>query len=373
MLHYGAKILLVHLKTHSNYIPTLDGWRAVAILLVLFEHASFPIFSRVGWTCLGGHGVEIFFVISGYLITDRLLHEDSLRRFYLRRAFRILPLLMAYVIAVMFFGFLLNKIPLTGSEVAASLLFVRNYFDFPAMTQTGTGWFTAHFWSLSIEEQFYLLWPLILLKIGKGVYRRQMFSVLVLFVLGSGIVAFVHLGRLLHWGGWHWLPNVKFGGLIVGCMVRVGFSHPTFGNAVRRIFAARGSWFAVVLLAYIMIIHARVTVFDPLFCGLGVCATLVESKSVMGRILEFPPLRWVGRLSYSLYIWQQLFLGFGLVFRPMGWFSRFPIALASLFFVSCLSYYLLERPMQRCGQVIATRSDWSFNRDRSSDVLAQAV
>ena len=84
-------------STKSNYIPTLDGWRAVAIMLVLFEHGSFLTFRPVGWTSLGGHGVEIFFVLSGYLITGKLLEDGSLRKFYLRRIFRILPVLLAYI------------------------------------------------------------------------------------------------------------------------------------------------------------------------------------------------------------------------------------------------------------------------------------
>jgi peptidoglycan/LPS O-acetylase OafA/YrhL len=71
-------------------------------------------------------------------------------------------------------------------------------------------------------------------------------------------------------------------------------------------------------------------------------------------MLEYPVLRWIGRLSYSLYIWQQLFLAFGETLRPFGFFSRFPVNLASLLVVSCLSYYLLERPMMRLGHSLAT-------------------
>lgn len=338
----------------SNYIPTLDGWRAVAILLVLFEHTSFLTFRPVGWTSIGGHGVEIFFVISGYLITGKLLEDGSLPRFYLRRVFRILPVLFAYVAAVAVVGFILHRIPLSWSEVTASLLFVRNYCDFPSMNQTGAGWFTGRLWSLSIEEQFYLVWPLVLLKVGKGTPRRQLLAAMLLFALGCAILGFVLIGRLLHLGGWHWLPNVKFGGLVVGCVLRIAFSDARAAAAITKIFSGRSLAVVIVAIGYIAIFHSRVTIFDPLVCGLALCATLVEPASLIGKILELSALRWIGRLSYSLYIWQQLFLGFGVVYRPFGIFSGFPIDLAVVVVVSCASYYLMERPMMRRGHRLAT-------------------
>jgi peptidoglycan/LPS O-acetylase OafA/YrhL len=92
-----------------------------------------------------------------------------------------------------------------------------------------------------------------------------------------------------------------------------------------------------------------------------VCATLVEPNSLIGRLLEFSVLRWIGRLSYSLYIWQQLFLGFGVVYRPFGFFSRFPINISMAVVVASLSYYLLERPMMRLGhRLTAGRSRLVF-------------
>ena len=339
--------------TNPHYIPTLDGWRAIAILLVLFEHGSFCIFRPVGWTSLGGHGVEIFFVISGYLITGKLLEDTSLARFYLRRVFRILPVLFGYVAAVVLVGFGLHRIPLVGREVAASLLFVRNYCNFPAMNQTGAGWFTGHLWSLSIEEQFYLIWPLVLLKVGKGTPRRQMLAALFLFALGCAVLTFVVVGRSLHLGGWHWLPNIKFGGLVLGCVLRIAFGEPQAARVLAKIFSRRSLAAVLVALAYFAVFHARVTIFDPLICSVALCATLVEPHALVGKVLELSWLRWIGRLSYSLYIWQQLFLGFGVVYRPFGFLSSFPINFLMLVAVACASYYLLEKPMMRLGHRIA--------------------
>jgi peptidoglycan/LPS O-acetylase OafA/YrhL len=339
----------------ANYIPTLDGWRAVAILLVLFEHASFRTFRPVGWTQLGGHGVEIFFVLSGFLITGKLLEDNSLSRFYTRRVFRILPILFAYVAAVSVLGFALHRIPLLGSEVAASLLFVRNYCLFPLMTTTGLGWFTGHLWSLSIEEQFYLVWPLVLLRFAKSSLRGRMLAAALLFASYLAILVLVHAGRILHLGGWHWIPNLSYAGLIVGCILRIALTDANATALLNKLFLGRSMLVVALVALYIGIFHARVTIFDPVVCGVAVCATLVEPNALVGRWLEFSALRWIGRLSYSLYIWQQIFLGFGVDYRPFGFFSQFPMNLAAIVIVASLSYYLLERPMMRLGHELTSR------------------
>ena len=125
--------------TKSNYIPTLDGWRAIAILLVFIDHTIFHAFRHYGWTLIGGHGVQIFFVFSGYLITEKLLEDGSLKKFYTRRVFRVLPVLFAYLAAVSILGGVLHRISLLWSEVTASLFFVRNYWYYPSTTWSGIG------------------------------------------------------------------------------------------------------------------------------------------------------------------------------------------------------------------------------------------
>ena len=152
----------------SGYIPTLDGWRAISIVLVLLHHSrvSVPL-PLIGpflamLSVYGGSGVWIFFAISGILICGRMLQEErkhgriSLRNFYIRRAFRILPPALLYLVTLAALSPFLHVAKL---ELVSSMFFFRNYV---LAGLPPAHWFTAHFWSLAVEEHFYLLLPGIL-------------------------------------------------------------------------------------------------------------------------------------------------------------------------------------------------------------------
>ena len=138
-------------------IPTLDGWRAIAITLVLIDHFTpgFPYHRGGKWLeIIGNHGVNIFFVLSGYLITSKLLEERSisLGRFYVRRFFRLMPAAWTYLAFVALIQLLHWR------DALAHVFFYRNFYDAPHGGRSH-----AHFWNLSAEEEFYLVWPTILL------------------------------------------------------------------------------------------------------------------------------------------------------------------------------------------------------------------
>ncbi|MBV8072845.1 MAG: acyltransferase, partial [Acidobacteriaceae bacterium] len=149
----------------TEYIPTLDGWRAVAIGMVIAYHASMVPFGTVeayrsSWAYLlrfGHIGVALFFGISGFLITTLLLREEarngriSLSKFYIRRCFRILPAYYALLGSITILGLITSR-----AELMSSLCFVRNYIHEGA---GGGSYVTGHLWSLAVEEHFYLLWP----------------------------------------------------------------------------------------------------------------------------------------------------------------------------------------------------------------------
>ena len=319
------------ISVHAKHIPTLDGWRGIAILLLLIDHSLVPTFPAPVRTHLGAHAVQIFFVLSGYLITGKLLEDGSLKRFYTRRAFRILPVVLTYLTAVSILGFGLHAIPVFSTEIASSLLFVRNF-------HIGGGPFTGHLWSLSVEEQFYLLWPALMLWLVKVPPRQRFLLALWPFVFGVPVFLFSGTFQF-------------YAGLAVGCVLRLGFSDIHTNAVIRRVFSGRSLLAVGTFAAYLAIFHFKLTIIDPVICGVGLCATLVEPRALVGRFLELSVLRWIGRLSYSLYIWQELLLPY----HWAGSLSRFPINLATVVGISCLSYYLIERPMMRLGQSIASR------------------
>ena len=212
----------------SQKLPSLDGWRAVSIALVLLAHStfttSFPTALNpliVNYFAAGSLGVHFFFVISGFLITWLLLQEQakhgtiSLKHFYLRRALRILPVYFFYLLVL---GFL-TRYAQPPSAWLANVTFTTNLFPYPGATE--------HFWSLGVEEQFYLLWPglliLILARQKKGGANLLKFLLLPLAV--------APLARLLECKHWYpeplHIPLLFFNesdSLAYGCVTAVMFA-----------------------------------------------------------------------------------------------------------------------------------------------------
>jgi len=161
-----------------GYLPTLDGWRAFAVLAVIFSHgvlsasvsAHLPHWAFRAINGSGTKGVQLFFAISGFLITSRLIEEwncfgrISLKRFYVRRVCRILPPAMTYLLVIAILG-LANILLIQWSCWLSAVCFFRNYMP------PGIGVFDDHYWSLSVEEQFYLIWPALLVLFG--LYRAR--------------------------------------------------------------------------------------------------------------------------------------------------------------------------------------------------------
>ena len=212
----------------SGYLKTLDGWRAIAITAVLFDHAvaysplgRYPRLAAVAH--IGPNGVSLFFAISGFLICSRLLEEQAdwgninLTGFYIRRACRILPPAMLYLIAIGILS-LFGTITVTWAEWWSSVFFFRNYLPGSAISG-GSGGYTIHYWSLAVEEHSYLLWPAALVFFGKR--KARWFALLL-----AASIAVWRTWDLHH----HWfdrlIPGLLFGGrtdvrldaLLLGCL-----------------------------------------------------------------------------------------------------------------------------------------------------------
>ena len=336
----------------ADRLPSLDGWRAIAVGLVVAYHAravvfrSGPEFESSAWWSLSV-GVDIFFAISGLLITSRMLDEwDStgavdLGSFFIRRAFRVLPPANCVLLVTLLLG-------LFGSpwDAFSCLTFWRNYL--PAGLGAGA---TRHFWSLSLEEQFYLVWPCALLLTGRTRAPRVLFwSILAVSVWRSLV--------LLEWQtpGIMFRTDLRADGLLWGCLAAFGF----------RRFRIPG-WLLAISVAVAAVVASQYRygagwVLLPAALAAAVTSTAQHPGWGVTAVLDWKPLAWVGRMSYSIYLWQQMFL-------IPSWdggrlFAGWPVLLrvAVLLLTAIASYYLLEKPFIRMGQRIArerrARQQW---------------
>jgi peptidoglycan/LPS O-acetylase OafA/YrhL len=341
-------------------IGTLDGWRGVAILLVIMQHmASWSRFNDRLWASLGNLGVDVFFVVSGYIITLRLLNElDStstirLRHFYMRRAFRILPLVCSYLFVLILLSSSIRLPGIRSSEVIGSLFFLRNY-QVAAMQQ---GHYTEHFWSLAVEEHFYLGWPLLLLWLGK---RRGLWFALVGAVACAGwrLYDCTHpntwIGRILP-GHSIWARQIRtdarIDGILLGCAVAILLTwYPVRAFIQLNFRKTMPLVVALLLILNVVRAHAWSTLTSYLLICLALASTLLIEEGLAHKWLNSRVLVWMGTISYSAYIWQQLFLTRLEAFRsPFGKSGFFPLNLVCVVAISTLSFYLIERPCIALG------------------------
>ncbi len=313
-------------------IHSLQGVRAICISLVLLAHVAgtrnFPA-SRV-LESYGNPGVRIFLILSGYLITSQLVKERersgkvSLRNFYVRRAYRIFP--AAYVF--MAIAIAAHWSALSRENILTALTYTLNYYP-------RGDHILGHLWSLGVEEQFYLLWPLCLL-----LFFRKRF-----WIVGAVIAAGPPL-RMLFWLLWR----------------RAGLEHPfpvfmdalATGAAVSMIEPALGRLQALFLSRKFLVVPGF-TLLIPLtqlwsnrvyesvgfsVFHVGIALSLLHIMARRYWVLNWAPLVWTGAISYSLYLWQQPFLN---RWSSAPW-AAFPLNLALAVLLAAASYYLVEQP-----------------------------
>lgn len=290
-----------------HYLPQLDGLRAIAILLVLVHHAITPV------TFGGFIGVDVFFVLSGYLITSILLNELDrtgrirLRVFYLRRALRLYPpLLLAvavtFIPAVLVAKHLLYLVIDTG-------LALTYLTPVALLWNDGISLVYRHTWSLGIEEMFYLVWPAILLAASRlGRSRR---FVLWLGVIAGGALLAVCTIQALTLEHPDYLPRA--GGILIGCAVAAALS-------LRRVSIPLGvGWAGVVGLTAAVVVAQTAEL-----SGAAITLAVVSSAAVVAhlatsdqgplvRALATRPMVYLGQISYELYLWHYS------IFVLLGW------------------------------------------------------
>jgi peptidoglycan/LPS O-acetylase OafA/YrhL len=331
-------------------IPTLDGWRGIAILLVLFDHFQDSLMGHYArpWTQTGQHGVTIFFVLSGFLITSKLLQGPiNLKRFYIGRFFRLMPAAWTYLAVLLLLDRLTGAHFTSMAGVRACVFFYRN---FAACADSAV---TGHFWSLSLEEQFYLVWPCVLLF--AGVTRCRWIAALAAIACAAY--------RWLFWAHYdHNLLNgqsqVRADALLVGCLLALLFADP-------RILAVIARWSrlcAFPACACLVFCIARFQWLPPLYESVSIAAliafTVLHPTTWMARPLSSRLLAWLGLVSYSLYLWQELFT---LFHSPIALFIVMPLA-------ALASYYWIERPFIRFGNWLTGASAYDLANGHSSAV-----
>ncbi len=335
---------------NAGRIPSLDGLRALSISMVLFAHLSgtrfFPGFVA-GRRDLGNIGVRIFFVISGFLITTLLLQEIaakgrvSLKLFYLRRSFRIFPCALVYLGVAALLTWM-GRLSLSGKDLLHAATYTVNYeFVRP--------WHIIHLWSLSVEEQFYLIWPVLLFLLGARRGLRFAAAVLV-------------LAPVTRLAMWYFLPDLRWSigtafqtnadALAAGCVLagvrewlwaRPGYLRfqtsalflivPLLGAAAGVLISQESG--PLLLVSYA--IGQSVINISVVLC---IDRCVRHHGDAFGRLLNWRPVVFVGVMSYSLYLWQEPFLnrlGSSLI-------NAFPVNLMLAALAALGSYYLVEKP-----------------------------
>jgi peptidoglycan/LPS O-acetylase OafA/YrhL len=358
------------LSVSDRFRPDIEGLRAVAVGLVLLYHGF-----RVPFT--GGFvGVDVFFVISGFLITSLLLHEKSrtgrisVTRFYARRVRRILPAATLVVLATVFaayhwLGFI------AGNEIAEDAKWAAVFTANIHFGVLGTDYLGSklppsplqHMWSLGVEEQFYLVWPalfLILVLIVKGARQRNALAVSLPVIIGVSLAwSVIQTRSNATWA--YFSPLTRAWELALGALVAV------LATVVARI---RPSWL-VELLSVCGIAGIAVSalvlnssthypgsavILPVISAALLIAAGCANPRTLVGRALAVRPMQWIGARSYSLYLWHWPFLT--IAAERLGHDTNAIqntglLALATA--ATAITYRFLENPVRR-ARVLATRT-----------------
>jgi len=351
-------------KPFFSHMPALDGARGIAILVVMLYHLEWLVPELHPYVKGGFLGVDIFFVLSGFLITSILLSERektgkiSLRNFYVRRCIRLIPAFWLFLIGIYCFGSLLLP------RFQAGLVYGRN--DFLYAITYSMNWFSAtnpgydsnlnHSWSLAIEEQFYIIWSLILFKAFSEKWKHKQILFLTL-----GLVAVLCISRAIRAGIGtdtrilYYSTDTRIDSLLIGCAASMLFVWKMLPADL-----ASRAWFKVFALASVVASLLVLFSFSHenaglYIIGLPVFTTAVavmiywlacRENTAIHKLLGNNVLRWIGNISYSLYLWHYLMYEYAKKeFATPG--SEIVVGVVLAFTIAAASYHLVEKPFLR--------------------------
>jgi peptidoglycan/LPS O-acetylase OafA/YrhL len=329
-----------------RHFPQLDGWRGVSIILVLIGHSlAYSLLLPPPFNTMDDFatlGVLCFFILSGFLITGLLLNEEkltgkiSLARFYCRRVLRIIPAYYFFIAVIAILASFKAVTDVSWHTIVVCFLFLRDI--------AGRGITMGHAWSLSLEEQFYLLWPFVLSKLPAKHRCRIVFSACVIIAIWRSIA--INSGILQSANTFR--PDFRFDCILVGCLLALLRQEKQellfwVSRKIKSPIIVTIVLLLWTLLAYKIPGSLPIYITAQLWlAALLFCLLIAEDNSQFAKALSAPVLIWFGKISYSLYLWQQLFI----VTKspPWGLIRYFPFDLFCAIIVSSLSYYLIERP-----------------------------
>jgi peptidoglycan/LPS O-acetylase OafA/YrhL len=337
------------------YRPDIDGLRAIAVLLVLFDHVEIHRFAG------GFIGVDVFFIISGYLIGAHILNDldastFSLARFYERRFRRIVPALLAVLLVTTWLAYhylFPGELIGFGQSLVGALFSFSNivfwqqsgYFDMPSRLKP-----LLHTWSLGVEEQFYIVLPLLLIVLARFA-RRHLAAIL------SAICAIL-FGLACYWtvharNAAFFLAPLRAWELLLGTLLTFNLFPPLAQRWQRELAAATG----LLLILIPALVYTETTPFPgpaalpPCIGTILILAAGAAGPSVVGRLLSTPPFRFIGLISYSLYLWHwplQVFQTTNRILVPDRfplWVSQLAVVAASLL-AAAISWSFIEQPFR---------------------------
>jgi peptidoglycan/LPS O-acetylase OafA/YrhL len=345
---------------NMKYRADIDGLRAVAVLSVLFYHAGLPGFSG------GFVGVDIFFVISGYLITSIIIKEIdaghfSVARFYERRIRRIFPALfpvLAFVVVVSAYLFDAAAFDDLGKSVVATTLFSSNmlfwyqagYFSAPSMQKP-----LLHTWSLAVEEQFYIFYPLALVVISRYLKKRYVFWLLIAAFLSFGASVY---SVLYHRDAAFYFVPTRAWELLAGALLVFDLlPHPE-----KKWQTSLLSLTGFALIVSSVVVYTEATPFPGFSAALPVFGAVMiihagnREGAYVNNMLAVRPMVFVGLVSYSLYLWHWPLVAFAryMTFKPWNVSTALAIVATSLF-LATLSWKFIEQPFRGRKPVLEQR------------------
>ncbi|MCO5190505.1 MAG: acyltransferase [Anaerolineae bacterium] len=360
-----------------TYMPGLDGIRAVAVLAVFFYHAGYF------WAAGGFLGVESFFVISGYLISSLLLREYlangrlDLKRFWLRRARRLLPALWLLLILVVPAAFLWapDAWVRLREDIVASLFYVTNWVyifrDIPYFEQFGRPPLLRHLWSLAVEEQFYLLWPLLLwlllwlLRVRSGKHLLRLLLPIVFLAGAATLLMIVLTDPLGDPSRSYYGTDTRAAGFLLGGALALVWQPGTWKSEH---LAHRSRRFVPVVelmgwgaLIGLLILYSTLNEMQPwlyrggfLLTAAVTCLLLIavtHPQTLLSKLMGNRVLRWIGTRSYAIYLWHWVFM---VLYRPnfectLSHTGCTGVHLIATLVLAELSYRLVEQPIRQVG------------------------